>query len=42
MQYLPGMRDAVEQGDEATAQKYRDLLLDSLHDATALAKRGAR
>jgi N-acetylated-alpha-linked acidic dipeptidase len=40
VQYLPGMRDAVEQGDEQTAQTYRDLLLDSLHRATRLAERG--
>jgi N-acetylated-alpha-linked acidic dipeptidase len=40
VQYLPGMRDAVEQGDEQTAQTYRDLLLDSLHAATRLAERG--
>jgi N-acetylated-alpha-linked acidic dipeptidase len=41
VQYLPGLRDAVEQGDEATATKYRDLLLDSLRRATRLAERGA-
>lgn len=41
VQYLPGMRDAVEQGDEETARTYRDLLLDSLRDATRLAERGA-
>jgi N-acetylated-alpha-linked acidic dipeptidase len=41
VQYLPGMRDAVEQGDEATATEYRDLLLDSLREATRLAKRAA-
>jgi N-acetylated-alpha-linked acidic dipeptidase len=40
-QFLPGMRDAVEQGDEATALTYRDLLLDSLRRATQLASRGA-
>ena len=34
-QYLPGMRDAVEQGDEETARTYRDLLLDSLLRAAA-------
>ena len=41
VQYLPGMRDAVEQGDERTASTYRDLLLDSLRRATRLAERGA-
>jgi N-acetylated-alpha-linked acidic dipeptidase len=38
VQYLPGMRDAVEQGDERTARTYRDLLLDSLRAATRLAE----
>jgi N-acetylated-alpha-linked acidic dipeptidase len=42
VQYLPGMRDAVEQGDEQTARTYRDLLLDSLRDATRLADRAAK
>jgi N-acetylated-alpha-linked acidic dipeptidase len=37
VQYLPGIRDAVDQGDEQTATTYRDLLLDSLRDATRLA-----
>jgi N-acetylated-alpha-linked acidic dipeptidase len=41
VQYLPGMRDAVEQGDESTARTYRDLLLDSLRDTTRIASRGA-
>jgi N-acetylated-alpha-linked acidic dipeptidase len=41
VQYLPGMRDAIEQGDAQTAQTYRDLLLDSLREATRLADRGA-
>lgn len=41
VQYLPGLRDAVEQGDEPTAREYRALLLDSLHEATRLARRGA-
>lgn len=41
VQYLPGMRDAVEQGDEETATEYRDLLLDSLREARRLAGRGA-
>ena len=42
VQYLPGMRDAIEQGDEQTAQTYRDLLLDSLLEAARLADAGAR
>ena len=42
VQYLPGMRDAIEQGDAATARRYRDLLLDSLHAAARLADQGAR
>ncbi len=42
VQYLPGMRDAIEQGDEATARRYRDLLLDSLRAAARLADQGAR
>jgi len=41
-QFLPGLRDAVEQGDEDTATRYRGLLLDSLRAATRLARRGAR
>jgi hypothetical protein len=41
VQYLPGMRDAIDQGAEGTARTYRDLLLDSLRDATRLAERGA-
>ena len=41
-QFLPGMRDALEQGDDETATTYRDLLLDSLRTATRLARRGAR
>jgi N-acetylated-alpha-linked acidic dipeptidase len=32
-QELPGMRDAVEQGDTATATRYRDLLVASLQAA---------
>ena len=42
VQYLPGMRDAVEQGDGRTARTYRDLLIDSLREATRLAQRGSR
>jgi N-acetylated-alpha-linked acidic dipeptidase len=34
-QELPGMRDAVEQGDAATAAHYRDLLVASLQAAAA-------
>jgi N-acetylated-alpha-linked acidic dipeptidase len=41
VQYLPGMRDAVEQGKEDIATEYRDLLLDSLREATRLARQGA-
>ena len=41
MQYLSGLRDAIEQGDEATAAEYRDLLLDSLREARRLAERAA-
>ena len=39
VQFLPGMRDAIDQGDEKTARTYRDLLIDSLRDAARLAKR---
>jgi N-acetylated-alpha-linked acidic dipeptidase len=41
VQYLPGLRDAVEEGDTATAQRSLGLLLDSLAEATRLARRGA-
>jgi N-acetylated-alpha-linked acidic dipeptidase len=41
VQYLPGMRDAIEQGDTETARRYRDLLLQSLFEAVRLAERGA-
>ena len=41
-QELPGMRDAVEQGDVATATRYRDLLVASLLRAAADARRAAR
>jgi N-acetylated-alpha-linked acidic dipeptidase len=41
VQYLPGLRDAVEQGDEETATRYRDLLLDSLRKAARIAQQGA-
>ena len=40
-QYLPGLRDAVERGDDQTVGVYRDLLLGSLRAATRLAERGA-
>jgi len=35
------MRDAVEQGDVATATRYRDLLMASLQRAAADARRAA-
>ena len=41
VQFLPGMRDAIEQGDEATARTYRDLLLNSLRAARRLAAEAA-
>ena len=41
VQYLPGLRDAVEDGDTATAQSSLGLLLDSLAEATRLAQKGA-
>jgi N-acetylated-alpha-linked acidic dipeptidase len=40
-QFLPGIRDALDAGDAATVTKYRDLLLGSLHRATAVASRAA-
>jgi N-acetylated-alpha-linked acidic dipeptidase len=40
-QELPGMRDAVEQGDTATAVRYRDLLIASLQRAAADAREAA-
>ena len=40
VQYLPGMRDAVEHGDGQTARTYRDRLLQSLQEAAQLAERG--
>jgi N-acetylated-alpha-linked acidic dipeptidase len=39
-QFLPGMRDAIDQGDAQTARTYRDLLIDSLRKATRLAEQG--
>jgi hypothetical protein len=41
VQELPGLRDAVEQGDEATARRGRALLLASLLEAARLARQGA-
>ena len=41
VQFLPGMRDAIEAGDAATARTYRDLLLDSLREAARLADAAA-
>jgi N-acetylated-alpha-linked acidic dipeptidase len=37
-QFLPGIRDALDAGDDATVTKYRDLLIDSLHAATKTAQ----
>jgi N-acetylated-alpha-linked acidic dipeptidase len=41
VQHLPGLRDAVERGDDQTVRARRDLLLDSLRQATRLAERAA-
>ena len=41
VQYLPGLRDAIEQGDERTATRWRDVLLDALREARRLAARAA-
>ena len=41
VQYLPGLRDALEDGDDDTVTEYRDLLFDSLRAATRLAERGS-
>jgi hypothetical protein len=41
VQYLPGLRDAVERGDDRTTRARRDVLLGSLRTATGLARRGA-
>jgi N-acetylated-alpha-linked acidic dipeptidase len=38
-QFLPALADAIKDGDAATAQRYRDLILDSLERATMLASR---
>jgi N-acetylated-alpha-linked acidic dipeptidase len=40
-QFLPGIRDALDAGDDATVRTYRDLLLDSLRRVTATASRAA-
>jgi N-acetylated-alpha-linked acidic dipeptidase len=37
-QFLPGIRDALDAGDDATVKTYRDLLIDSLHAATKTAQ----
>ena len=41
VQYLPGLRDALEAGDDETVRTYRDLLLDSLREAAGLARRAS-
>jgi N-acetylated-alpha-linked acidic dipeptidase len=41
-QFLPGIRDALDAGDDATVTKYRDLLIDSLHAATQTAQSAAQ
>ncbi len=38
VQVLPGLRDAVEQGDLETAERWRDLLVEALEDAAAEAE----
>jgi N-acetylated-alpha-linked acidic dipeptidase len=38
-QFLPALEDAINAGDAATAERYRDLVLDSLERATSLAER---
>jgi N-acetylated-alpha-linked acidic dipeptidase len=38
-QFLPALEDAITEGDTATAERYRDLVLDSLERATGLASR---
>jgi hypothetical protein len=40
-QFLPGIRDALDAGDDATVRTYRDLLLDSLRRVTATASGAA-
>ena len=38
-QFLPAIEDAITDGDAATANRYRDLVLESLQRATDLASR---
>ena len=38
-QFLPALEDAITDGDAATAELYRDLILESLQRATELAER---
>ena len=38
-QFLPALEDAISDGDAATAELYRDLILESLQRATELAER---
>ena len=38
-QFLPAIADAITEGDAATANRYRDLVLESLERATELANR---
>jgi N-acetylated-alpha-linked acidic dipeptidase len=40
-QFLPGIRDALDAGDDATVLEYRDLLIDSLHAAARTARSAA-
>jgi hypothetical protein len=41
-QFLPGIRDALDAGDERTVRIYRGLLLDSLRNARAIATTAVR
>ena len=38
-QFLPAIEDAISDGDRTTANRYRDLVLESLQRATDLASR---
>jgi N-acetylated-alpha-linked acidic dipeptidase len=40
-QFLPGLRDALDAGDDATVTTYRNLLLDALRAVTATASQAA-
>jgi N-acetylated-alpha-linked acidic dipeptidase len=40
-QFLPGIRDAFDAGDDATVRTYRDLLIDSLRKAARTARKAA-